>query len=430
MRFLAVDAALADTADVLRGLASRQLPDHLLPLPDCTGLAARAAGFRRGRGRCVALPPRHRHRPRAVTEPRDDARRAGFAPGHDDLRPRLATGAMGRADEYGELARSRSRTCRHRHRQRRGSRSRCGSAARCSTSACDAGAQAGRRGALLYHDGREVDVPGHPVEVVNGLGAGDAFVGGLVQACTRACRSTRRYAAVRSPVRSSRRSWHARKRCRRLKSSRRSSVTRSCCATASGTWSTPRRRSWRYLSVPASSASRRRAVSRQTGEEEIALVPLGGRCAIEAAVSVGSSANARVSSTACRGRCTSRATRSTCCPPSARSNSPSAERSRTNGFEPRARHARRRRDRGARLRQRDAPDQPHHQARVPRSSACWSSRCSRPRETGRATRRTSTTRITHPDEVVLEEVYYYRTQASRRVRSRCSACTARSTGPT
>jgi len=34
----------------------------------------------------------------------------------------------------------------------------------------------GERGALLFHGGREVDVPGHPVEVVNGLGAGDAFV--------------------------------------------------------------------------------------------------------------------------------------------------------------------------------------------------------------------------------------------------------------
>ena len=39
----------------------------------------------------------------------------------------------------------------------------------------------GERGALLYHEGREVDVPGHPVEVVNGLGAGDAFVAAFVQ---------------------------------------------------------------------------------------------------------------------------------------------------------------------------------------------------------------------------------------------------------
>lgn len=39
----------------------------------------------------------------------------------------------------------------------------------------------GERGALLFHEGSEVDVPGHPVEVVNGLGAGDAFVAAFVQ---------------------------------------------------------------------------------------------------------------------------------------------------------------------------------------------------------------------------------------------------------
>ena len=38
----------------------------------------------------------------------------------------------------------------------------------------------GERGALLLHEGREVDVPGHPVEVVNGLGAGDAFIAAFV----------------------------------------------------------------------------------------------------------------------------------------------------------------------------------------------------------------------------------------------------------
>ena len=39
----------------------------------------------------------------------------------------------------------------------------------------------GERGALLFHEGQEVDVPGHPVDVVNGLGAGDAFVAAFVQ---------------------------------------------------------------------------------------------------------------------------------------------------------------------------------------------------------------------------------------------------------
>jgi 5-dehydro-2-deoxygluconokinase len=39
----------------------------------------------------------------------------------------------------------------------------------------------GERGVLVFHEGREVDIPGHPVEVVNGLGAGDAFAAALVQ---------------------------------------------------------------------------------------------------------------------------------------------------------------------------------------------------------------------------------------------------------
>jgi 5-dehydro-2-deoxygluconokinase len=39
----------------------------------------------------------------------------------------------------------------------------------------------GERGAMLFHEGGEVDVPGHPVDVVNGLGAGDAFVAAFVQ---------------------------------------------------------------------------------------------------------------------------------------------------------------------------------------------------------------------------------------------------------
>jgi 5-dehydro-2-deoxygluconokinase len=37
----------------------------------------------------------------------------------------------------------------------------------------------GERGATVYEDGEETDVPGFPVEVVNGLGAGDAFAAAL-----------------------------------------------------------------------------------------------------------------------------------------------------------------------------------------------------------------------------------------------------------
>ena len=43
----------------------------------------------------------------------------------------------------------------------------------------------GERGATVYEDGRETDVPGFPVEVVNGLGAGDAFAAALGHALLR-----------------------------------------------------------------------------------------------------------------------------------------------------------------------------------------------------------------------------------------------------
>lgn len=39
----------------------------------------------------------------------------------------------------------------------------------------------GERGATVFEDGDATDVPGHPVEVVNGLGAGDAFAAALGQ---------------------------------------------------------------------------------------------------------------------------------------------------------------------------------------------------------------------------------------------------------
>jgi len=39
----------------------------------------------------------------------------------------------------------------------------------------------GERGVLVFHEGAQIDVPGHPVDVVNGLGAGDAFVAAFVQ---------------------------------------------------------------------------------------------------------------------------------------------------------------------------------------------------------------------------------------------------------
>ena len=43
----------------------------------------------------------------------------------------------------------------------------------------------GERGATVFEDGRATDVPGFPVEVVNGLGAGDAFAAALGHALLR-----------------------------------------------------------------------------------------------------------------------------------------------------------------------------------------------------------------------------------------------------
>jgi len=40
----------------------------------------------------------------------------------------------------------------------------------------------GGRGTTVFENGEETDVPVHPVEVVNGLGAGDAFAAAVGQA--------------------------------------------------------------------------------------------------------------------------------------------------------------------------------------------------------------------------------------------------------
>ena len=203
-----------DTTDVLRGLASRQLPDHLLPLPDCTGLAARAAGFRRGRGRRGAATSSP---PAPVSRSHRAARRRSLrwrAPGHDDLRPRLATDAMGRADEYGELARTAAGDAdivignEEEVEAAAGSRALLELGVRHS---CSSGASA-----ALSSITRAAKSTCRAIPSRSSTGSAQVTRSSRPssRACTPDCRSTRRYAVVRSPVRSSRRSWHARKRCR------------------------------------------------------------------------------------------------------------------------------------------------------------------------------------------------------------------------
>ncbi|MGI9111690.1 MAG: PfkB family carbohydrate kinase, partial [Gaiellaceae bacterium] len=48
----------------------------------------------------------------------------------------------------------------------------------------------GERGATVFEDGVETDVPGFPVDVVNGLGAGDAFAAALGHGILRGLSTT------------------------------------------------------------------------------------------------------------------------------------------------------------------------------------------------------------------------------------------------
>jgi 5-dehydro-2-deoxygluconokinase len=95
-----------------------------------------------------------------------------------DWRPTL----WDRADEYGELA----RTAAGRADIVIGNEEEVEAAAGDAGKLLELGVRTlvlkrGEHGVLLFNEGREVDVPGHPVEVVNGLGAGDAFIAAFVQ---------------------------------------------------------------------------------------------------------------------------------------------------------------------------------------------------------------------------------------------------------
>ena len=76
----------------------------------------------------------------------------------------------------------------------------------------------GGGGAVLYADGDIVEMPGIPVEVVNGLGAGDAFAAALGYALVRGLGVREGVRLGNSPVRTSRSACRARRRCRRSRS--------------------------------------------------------------------------------------------------------------------------------------------------------------------------------------------------------------------
>ena len=117
----------AHRARILRGLAARQLPDHVLPHPHLPRLGARARRPRsaRDRRRPAALRERHRPRARAVAAGDDGGRRGAPRGGRDDrARPRLALDAVGRPGRLrGRRAGMRAHG-RRRARVRRGDRGR------------------------------------------------------------------------------------------------------------------------------------------------------------------------------------------------------------------------------------------------------------------------------------------------------------------
>src|SRR5262245_14991671 len=113
---------MADATDVLRGLAARHLPADLLSQADSAGLAALTRGLRHRGGRGGEAPLRDRHGPGAVAEPGNDARSPSCPPRHDDLRPRLAAGALGRADPVPGARGGGCGRRRHRDRERGGGR--------------------------------------------------------------------------------------------------------------------------------------------------------------------------------------------------------------------------------------------------------------------------------------------------------------------
>src|SRR6266536_2867783 len=165
---------LAHAAHVLRGMAARPIPDHLLPEADRAGLAALARRFRCGRGGGCAAPLRDRNRPRQSPsrETTFEALRRHRGTTIFDLDwrptlwddpgayPALAAQAVASADIV------------------------IGNEEEVEAAGVDVPTlvlKRGEHGATVFEQGEETDVPGFPVEVVNGLGAGDAFAAALGQ---------------------------------------------------------------------------------------------------------------------------------------------------------------------------------------------------------------------------------------------------------
>ena len=181
----------AHAGHVLRDLPAGRLPALLLPLPEGArpGDPRRRAGPRRDPRRRRLLG--HRHRAVAGAEPgrrrspRCAARgrrgitvldldyRPMFWPSREEARGWMQRGAAARHRRGRQPRRVRDR--RRRPRAARGGRRRCSTRASSSPSS----SRARRACWPPTATPRQVEVPPVPVEVVNGLGAGDAFGGAL-----------------------------------------------------------------------------------------------------------------------------------------------------------------------------------------------------------------------------------------------------------
>ena len=190
-RFVTAVRRAADAGDVLRDLPARRLPAVLLPLPDRAGPGDRAGGARpasdpRRRGLLVHRSPGCPPSRAASAHFAALARPAAGAGAHRP-RPGLPADVLGRPGRGARAGRPGARARHRRGRQPRGVRGR----GRRDRPAAGRRRPAGPRGASSRWSSRarraswpatrdeRVEVPPIPVEVVNGLGAGDAFGGAL-----------------------------------------------------------------------------------------------------------------------------------------------------------------------------------------------------------------------------------------------------------
>ena len=206
----------ADAGDVLRDLPARRLPAVLLPRAEGAGSGDRAptssTSTRSARRRCSGSRSRGSRRNRRAARRWRRCARATAASRCSTSTTGRCSGTRarrrGRVGAARRCATSTSRSATSTSGRRAGTRpSRRRSSSRSSSS--------GPRGVLARRGDEWVEVPPVPVEVVNGLGAGDAFGGALCHGLLSGwAAGARRCASATPPARWSRRGWRARTRCR------------------------------------------------------------------------------------------------------------------------------------------------------------------------------------------------------------------------